>query len=98
MFAVGDEKQSIFSFQNAAPKEFDNMLRYFQSAHRQSGQEFADCRFEHSFRSGEAILEAVDKVFGLRRSRERHLRSGRLPAAQRVAGRAAKRGRDLGAN
>ena len=63
LFVVGDEKQSIFSFQNAAPKEFANMLRYFQSAHDNSGQDFAVCKFEHSFRSGEAILGAVDEVF-----------------------------------
>ena len=31
IFAVGDEKQSIYSFQNAAPKEFDEMRRYFAS-------------------------------------------------------------------
>ena len=63
MFAVGDEKQSIYSFQQAAPKEFDNMRRYFQSAHENSGLKFVESRFEYSFRSGEAILEAVDKVF-----------------------------------
>ena len=30
IFAVGDEKQSIYSFQNAAPKEFAEMRRYFE--------------------------------------------------------------------
>ena len=34
IFAVGDEKQSIYSFQNAAPKEFAEMRRHFQPAHR----------------------------------------------------------------
>ena len=34
IFAVGDEKQSIYSFQNAAPKEFAKMLRYFKNAHK----------------------------------------------------------------
>ncbi len=63
MFAVGDEKQSIYSFQQAAPKEFDNMRRHFQRAHENSGLKFVESRFEYSFRSGEAILEAVDKVF-----------------------------------
>ena len=29
IFAVGDRKQSIYSFQGADPKEFDNMRRYF---------------------------------------------------------------------
>jgi ATP-dependent helicase/nuclease subunit A len=63
LFVVGDEKQSIFSFQNAAPKEFANMLRYFQSAHEKSDQPFVPVKFEHSFRSGAAILSAVDAVF-----------------------------------
>jgi ATP-dependent helicase/nuclease subunit A len=63
IFAVGDEKQSIYSFQNAAPKEFAAMRRYFESAHRASGLPFVPGRLEHSFRSGEGILAAVDIVF-----------------------------------
>jgi ATP-dependent helicase/nuclease subunit A len=63
LFAVGDEKQSIYSFQNAAPKEFDNMRRHFKNAHEKSGLDFVDCKFEHSFRSGKEILAAVDIVF-----------------------------------
>ncbi len=64
IFAVGDEKQSIYSFQNAAPKEFAEMRRYFERAHAASGLEFVPGRLEHSFRSGESILAAVDIVFG----------------------------------
>jgi ATP-dependent helicase/nuclease subunit A len=63
VFAVGDEKQSIYSFQDAAPKEFAAMLRHFRSVHEKSGQRFVVSKFEHSFRSGEAILGAVDQVF-----------------------------------
>jgi len=63
MFAVGDEKQSIYSFQDAAPAEFAAMLRHFKSAHEKSGLKFVVSKFEHSFRSGEAILGAVDVVF-----------------------------------
>jgi len=63
MFAVGDEKQSIYSFQDAAPREFAEMLRYFRSAHEKSGQTFVVSKFEHSFRSGDSILGAVDEVF-----------------------------------
>jgi ATP-dependent helicase/nuclease subunit A len=63
MFAVGDAKQSIYSFQDAAPKEFAAMQRHFKSAYEKSGQKFVVCKFEHSFRSGEAILRAVDEVF-----------------------------------
>jgi len=63
IFAVGDDKQSIYSFQNAAPKEFAAMQRYFRTAHEQIGEPFYDGKFEHSFRSGESILAAVDAVF-----------------------------------
>jgi len=63
IFAVGDEKQSIYSFQNAAPKEFAEMRRYFERAYLAAGLGFAPGRLEHSFRSGEIILAAVDLVF-----------------------------------
>jgi ATP-dependent helicase/nuclease subunit A len=63
MFAVGDEKQSIYSFQDAAPKEFATMLRHFRGAYEKSGQKFIVSKFEHSFRSGDSILGAVDEVF-----------------------------------
>jgi ATP-dependent helicase/nuclease subunit A len=63
MFAVGDEKQSIYSFQDAAPKEFAEMRRHFSSAHEKSGLTFIVSKFEHSFRSGDSILAAVDDVF-----------------------------------
>jgi ATP-dependent helicase/nuclease subunit A len=63
IFAVGDEKQSIYSFQNAAPKEFAEMRRHFERAHAAIGLGFVPGRLEHSFRSGESILAAVDLVF-----------------------------------
>ena len=63
IFAVGDEKQSIYSFQNAAPKEFEEMRRYFGSAHNNAGLKFEFRKFEHSFRSGATVLAAVDEVF-----------------------------------
>src|SRR5579872_7412568 len=37
IFAVGDEKQSIYSFQNAAPREFAQMRRFFERAHAHAG-------------------------------------------------------------
>jgi ATP-dependent helicase/nuclease subunit A len=63
IFAVGDEKQSIFSFQDAAPKEFAEMRRYFEGAHKDAGLDFLFRKFEHSFRSGDSVLGAVDEVF-----------------------------------
>ncbi len=63
IFAVGDEKQSIFSFQDAAPRAFAQMRRHFQRAHAASGLPFIDRDFKHSFRSGANVLGAVDEVF-----------------------------------
>ncbi len=63
IFAVGDEKQSIFSFQGAAPREFAEMRRDFELAHKRAELDFAITEFKHSFRSGENVLGAVDTVF-----------------------------------
>jgi ATP-dependent helicase/nuclease subunit A len=63
IFAVGDEKQSIFSFQGAAPREFDGMRKHFMAEHDKAQLGFFATEFKHSFRSGEIVLGAVDKVF-----------------------------------
>jgi ATP-dependent helicase/nuclease subunit A len=63
IFAVGDEKQSIYSFQQAAPKEFAEMERHFELKHKNGQLDFVATKFEHSFRSGESVLGAVDVVF-----------------------------------
>ncbi|HET7847620.1 MAG TPA: double-strand break repair helicase AddA, partial [Pseudolabrys sp.] len=63
IFAVGDEKQSIFSFQGAAPRAFAEMRLHFEAAHRRAGLEFRPAEFKHSFRSGANVLNAVDTVF-----------------------------------
>jgi ATP-dependent helicase/nuclease subunit A len=63
IFAVGDEKQSIFSFQDAAPGEFALMRRYFEHAHGNAELKFVTRELKHSFRSGESVLAAVDEVF-----------------------------------
>jgi len=63
IFAVGDEKQSIFSFQGAAPHAFAEMQVSFQRAHAASGLAFVPLKFKHSFRSGANVLGAVDDVF-----------------------------------
>jgi ATP-dependent helicase/nuclease subunit A len=63
VFAVGDEKQSIYSFQNAAPRDFAEMRRHFERAHQSGRPDFVFREFKHSFRSGANILAAVDAVF-----------------------------------
>ncbi|MGL4265145.1 MAG: double-strand break repair helicase AddA [Afipia sp.] len=63
IFAVGDEKQSIFSFQGAAPREFDSRRREMETRHKQANLHFESVEFKHSFRSGWTILKSVDHVF-----------------------------------
>jgi ATP-dependent helicase/nuclease subunit A len=63
IFAVGDEKQSIFSFQGAAPREFDARRRALDKKFRDAGLKFDPVSFTYSFRSGAAILQSVDHVF-----------------------------------
>ena len=63
IFAVGDEKQSIFSFQGAAPDTFATMRAHFKRLHADGAPRFIECEFKTSFRSGPVVLEAVDAVF-----------------------------------
>jgi ATP-dependent helicase/nuclease subunit A len=63
VFAVGDEKQSIFSFQGAAPHEFDLRRRELKTKFEAAGLKFDPVTFTYSFRSGPAILQSVDHVF-----------------------------------
>lgn len=63
VFAVGDEKQSIFSFQGADPKSFAEVRRHFERTHRAAELEFRWLQFKLSFRSGANVLGAVDAVF-----------------------------------
>jgi ATP-dependent helicase/nuclease subunit A len=63
IFAVGDDKQSIFSFQGAAPEAFAEMRQFFKMAHDDAGLPFRPILFKYSFRSAPVVLDAVDQVF-----------------------------------
>jgi ATP-dependent helicase/nuclease subunit A len=63
IFAVGDEKQSIFSFQGAVPRTFAEMHDHFAREHKTGELPFIRREFKHSFRSGQNVLGAVDTVF-----------------------------------
>jgi ATP-dependent helicase/nuclease subunit A len=63
IFAVGDEKQSIFSFQGAAPHEFADKRQHFQSRFKAAGLKFDPVSFTYSFRSGVSVLRAVESAF-----------------------------------
>ncbi len=63
IFAVGDEKQSIFSFQGADPSQFDINRRHFAELVQGAGQHFVDQPLITSRRSAPEILGFVDRVF-----------------------------------
>jgi ATP-dependent helicase/nuclease subunit A len=63
IFAVGDERQSIFSFQGADPKRFDEMRRTFESLISAAGGLMNKPSLLNSFRSTATVLNAVDKIF-----------------------------------
>lgn len=63
IFAVGDEKQSIYSFQGAEPERFGEMRAFFAEKVRSAGQAFSDLELILSFRSTSEVLGAVDAVF-----------------------------------
>jgi ATP-dependent helicase/nuclease subunit A len=63
VFAVGDEKQSIFSFQGAAPHEFAERRQRFSSRFKAAGLGFESISFTYSFRSGAGVLRAVESAF-----------------------------------
>ena len=63
LFVVGDDKQSIFSFQGAAPDNFGEMQRELQRTFDAAEMDWKSVKLQTSFRSGEVVLGAVDKVF-----------------------------------
>jgi ATP-dependent helicase/nuclease subunit A len=64
VFAVGDEKQSIFSFQGADPSQFEINRRYFAQVAEGAGHTLLSTPLITSRRSAPEILDFVDKVFG----------------------------------
>jgi ATP-dependent helicase/nuclease subunit A len=63
VFAVGDEKQSIYSFQGAEPKMFAAMRDHFEDRAKAAGQHWTWAALEVSFRSVPEILTVVDETF-----------------------------------
>ena len=77
IFAVGDVKQSIFSFQGADPDEFARMRDHF--AARIPAERWQPIDLDLSFRSVPAVLQAVDAVFASAPAAE-----GVVPAGARL--------------
>jgi len=62
IFAVGDRKQSIYSFQGADPDEFEHMHHFFESKIKASENDFETVPFNLSFRSAPPILDLVNSL------------------------------------
>lgn len=62
IFAVGDMKQSIFSFQGANPEKFSANKDKFSKALLQVGDKLQTIPLQVSFRSSQAVLDLVNKV------------------------------------
>ncbi|GAB5373914.1 MAG: double-strand break repair helicase AddA [Acuticoccus sp.] len=63
LFVVGDEKQSIYSFQGAAPDLFAEMRSHYGALAAGAEKSFSPIDLQHSFRSAPQVLSAVDTVF-----------------------------------
>ena len=63
VFAVGDAKQSIFSFQRADPQAFIRMRAHFETRVNAVKKPWCVVPLEISFRATEPLLQAVDAVF-----------------------------------
>lgn len=62
VFAVGDKKQSIYSFQGADPDEFERMRAFFRQKAKDARQAWHDVPMYISFRSTPAVIEAVNRT------------------------------------
>jgi ATP-dependent helicase/nuclease subunit A len=63
LFAVADEKQSIFSFQGAAPERFAVEKQAFATTVKAAGERFSEISLTESWRSTPEILTFVDSLF-----------------------------------
>ncbi len=63
LFIVGDEKQSIYSFQGADPAVFSQMQTDLRTFAHQSDKMWKDIDLNVSFRSTPEVLRVVDAVF-----------------------------------
>jgi ATP-dependent helicase/nuclease subunit A len=63
IFAVGDEKQSIYSFQGARPERFQAEAGRYRDQVDGAGGDFIEVPLEDSWRSTPEVLRFVDAVF-----------------------------------
>ena len=63
IFVVGDQKQSIFSFQGADPSYFSKMRAFFEKRVKAANKPWKEVDLAVSFRSVNTILKTVDEIF-----------------------------------
>ncbi len=63
LFVVGDEKQSIYSFQRASPEKFTEMHTTLKAKADNAGTPWVDVNMNISFRTNQTVLNVVDAVF-----------------------------------
>ncbi len=63
VFVVGDEKQSIYSFQGADPAAFEHMRQLFETKALAAQKQWKKVPMDLSFRSTHAVLSLVDETF-----------------------------------
>ncbi len=63
LFAVGDEKQSIYSFQGADPRKFAEAGERFALLAQKAGWQWRSIALTMSFRTVAPVLASVDRVF-----------------------------------
>jgi len=78
VFAVGDAKQSIYSFQRADPRAFEEMRGRLAQAVPESGGRWEEVALQMSFRSAAAVLDAVDAVINSNAGRDGVVAAGEI--------------------
>lgn len=79
LFVVGDVKQSIYSFQRADPRKFVEMRQFFEERIAEARSRLHGVEMPVSFRSTQAVLDAVDASFAAEDARD-----GLVEAGQRM--------------
>ncbi len=77
VFAVGDRKQSIYSFQGADPAGFDDWAGRLRRRVEDAGEDWREVTLDVSFRSTAPVLELVDAVFAAANAADGVLAPGR---------------------
>ncbi len=90
LLVVGDEKQSIYSFQGAAPEQFQHYRAHFSEMFLGCPTPLVERTLNNSYRSAQAVLTLVDHVCA-RPEIARALASGQVPPHQLIRTEAAGR-------